>query len=55
MTRTEISHHLSHHRSADEIVAALALLRDKGQAKSKRVSTGGRAVERWIATARQAE
>lgn len=52
ITRTEISHAFSGHRTADEISAALEHLRDQGRAASKRVRTGGRTAERWIATAR---
>jgi len=53
MTRTEISKKLSHHRTGEEIAAALRGLHEAGQARPMIVRTGGRAAEQWIATGKK--
>jgi hypothetical protein len=50
LTRTEIRDAFGRHQSADRIGAALELLRSKGRATCKTVSTGGRPTELWRAS-----
>jgi hypothetical protein len=50
LTRSEISQRLCHHYTAREITAALEILRDKGHARLRRMSTGGRSAEQWRRT-----
>jgi hypothetical protein len=49
LTRTEISDAFKRHKSAEQIGAALELLRRKGRATCETVSTGGRPTELWKA------
>ena len=49
MTRTDISHLLKRHKSADRIDGALALLLQFGRVRRERLGTKGRPVERWFA------
>jgi hypothetical protein len=53
MTRTEIRDFFGRNRRVDEITRALTLLAEHGMASFQTESgTGGRSVERWLATAR---
>ncbi|MHB8495381.1 MAG: YfjI family protein [Casimicrobiaceae bacterium] len=49
LTRTEISDTFKRHKTAEQIGAALDLLRRKGRATCEAVGTGGRPVELWRA------
>jgi hypothetical protein len=52
LTRTEISQLFDRHKSADEIVRALGVLADAGHVTvTRKMDTGGRPEERWIALA----
>jgi hypothetical protein len=50
LTRTEISKLFDRHKSANEVIRALELLRSQGMARSVSRATKGRPVESWIAT-----
>jgi hypothetical protein len=49
-TRTEINNLFDRHKRAEEIDAALALLRRLGRARCEPEQTNGRPLERWFAT-----
>ncbi len=50
MTRTEISGLFKRNRNVDQICSALALLDERGLARSVTENTGGRSAERWRVT-----
>lgn len=50
MSRSAILAWFGHHRRSREITQALERLRDQGLAASRRVPTGGRPAEVWVAT-----
>jgi hypothetical protein len=52
MTREEIRDLFRRHKSAAEIVRALAVLQDAGRARSESQPTAGRPAEKWFAVAR---
>lgn len=49
LTRTEIHDAFGRNIPAAKLLAALAWLRDRGQARAEKVQTGGRPAERWHA------
>jgi hypothetical protein len=52
LTRTDIRDHFRRNKQEGEITRALYLLHQKGLARFERQETGGRPIERWVATSR---